>query len=243
MGNNEFYINCMTRTYTRLKNSYNAAKYPGTRTDFKDFMTVDNDGKANESGEVSASEKINAWLVENMTLEEYKQYIYDKISEIPMHPSQILHSVSVSISDEGFAAMQKDSEYEKWVLDTLRQDFGFYNPWCSVSGGSFTVHRFGKSKEEYRGDSWYMGFQGGKGSILFDKEAEEGFWKRRSKRHKEYIKQSQEIADEKKIMKRVYQEAAMRRGDWENMFDGEGAALSLNLANLLFTSGKKEIKD
>lgn len=241
MVNNEFYINYMTRACAGLKDIGNAGKYSGTGINFKDLIPEDNSEKADKSGESSASEKINIWLVQNMTLEEYKQYIYNKISEIPMHPSQILRSVSVFISDEGFEAMQKDSEYEKWVLDTLKQDFGFYDPWCSVSGGSFTVHRFGKSKEEYRGDSWYTGFQGGR-SAFFNEEEEESFWKKRNRRHKEYIKQSQKIADEKKIMKRVYQEAAIRRGDWENMFDGETAVSALNLANLLFMT-KKEIKD
>lgn len=240
--NNELYINYMTKTYAGLKDSWNVRKYSGADINFKDCLSADNDKKADKSGEAGAAEKINAWLVQNMTPEEYKQYIYDKISEIPMHPSQILRSVSVIISDEGFEAMQKDSAYERWVLDTLKRDFGFYNTWCSISGGSYTVHRFGKSKEEYRGDSWHMGFQGGRGSALFDKEAEESFWKKRNKRHKEYIKQSQKIADEKKIMKRVYQEAAMRRGDWEDMFNEEGAVSALNLANLLFMT-KKEIKN
>lgn len=241
MMNNEFYINYMTRTYAGLRSSLKAGKYAGTDINFKDILSADNNEKADKSGESGASEKIDAWLIESMTLEEYKQYIYNEISEIPMHPSQILCSVSVFISDEGFEAMQKDSSYEKWVLDTLKQAFGFYNPWCSVSGGSFTVHRFGKTKEEYRSDSWHMGFPGVRKSLFSDEE-EECFWKKRSRRHKEYIKESQKIADEKKIMKRVYQEAAIRRGDWENMFDEGGAVSYLNLANLLFMA-KKEIKD
>ena len=39
-----------------------------------------------------------------MTMEEYKQYIYNKISKIPMHPTRAGESISVTISEAGFGS-------------------------------------------------------------------------------------------------------------------------------------------
>ena len=47
----------------------------------------------------------NEALIQAMSREEYKLYIYQKIASIPMHPSQKWDAVSVNISEEGFAAM------------------------------------------------------------------------------------------------------------------------------------------
>ena len=176
---------------------------------------------------------------DNMSLDEYKQYIYEKISRIPMHPSQMMRSVCVHISDAGFEAMKKDPEYERWVLDVLRKDFSYQDPWADVAGESFAVHRFGATRQEYRGDSWYLGFRGGRGGILYDEEAEESFWEKRCKRFKKYMKQCQEAAKEKQIQKRVIQEAAIRRGDFDEAVFAEGLVQTLNLGNFLFASGEE----
>ena len=229
MSSNDLYVNYLTRAYSSFINS----QISGTQTkgmDFQDYVSraEEEEGKVSETGQTRAPS------VSEMTLEQYKQYIHNKISQIPMHPSQVLSSISIHISDEGFRAMQNDPEYEKWVLDTLKADFGFNDPWTAYCGGRFSVHHFGATKEEYRGEGWYMGFQGGKASSIFDQESEESFWEKRAKRQKKYLKQQQESAEEKAIMKRVYQEAAMRRGDLKDMFIGEEIAQSLSLANLLF---------
>ena len=87
----------------------------------------------------------------DMTMEEYKQYIYDKILRMPVDPSQIQDAVSIQISAEGFAAMKADPEYEKWVLDTIRRDLGAYNPWGRMGESTYRSHYFGATKKEYRG--------------------------------------------------------------------------------------------
>lgn len=233
MSGNDLYINYLTRAYSGLMESQLAG---GSVKGIKGFYDYVNAGDKKTQG----AEGTDGFSPENMTLEEYKQYIYAKISQIPMHPSQILRSVSIHITEEGFQAMQKDPEYEKWVMDTLKFDFGYYDPWANVCGGSFTIHRFGASKEEYRGESWYTGFQGGKGRALFETQAQESFWEKRAKRHKKYLKEQQEIHNQKEIMKRVFREEAIRRGDYEHMFDKDGMAQCFNLANLLLMSNKAE---
>lgn len=233
MNSNDIYVNYLTRGYTGFMESQLAGGQIKGIKGFRDYVTAGDE-------KTEGVEGTGAFSPENMTLEEYKQYIHMKISQIPMHPSQILRSVAIHITDEGFRAMQKDPEYEKWVMDTLKKDFGFYDPWANYCGGSFAVHHFGATKEEYHGEGWYTGFQGGKGSTLFDKESEESFWEKRAKRHKKYLKEQQEAYTQKQIMKRVFREEAMRRGDFEHMFDKDQMAQCFNLANILLMSDKAE---
>ncbi len=222
MAGNDFFVNSMTRAYSGFLQSQLAGTKTKGAVGFMDTV-----GTLYETGEVGA------FSAEDMTLEEYKQYIYQKISQIPMHPSQAMSSISIHITDKGFEAMKKDPSYEKWVLDTLKASFSFYDPWASTCGGSFTVHRFGETKEEYRGDSWRMGFQGGKGGSIFDEESEESFWEKRAKRHKKYMEMLNKEALEEKIMGQVLKEAAVRRGDYEGMFAEQSMAQSISFARLL----------
>ncbi len=233
MANNDLYINYMSRTYAGVLNSLASGSGIGERKDFGSLVA-----EKGSSERAEAAEKVEAAFRDNMSLDEYKQYIYEKISRIPMHPSQMMRSVCVHISDAGFEAMKKDPEYERWVLDVLRKDFSYQDPWADVAGESFAVHRFGATRQEYRGDSWYLGFRGGRGGILYDEEAEESFWEKRCKRFKKYMKQCQEAAKEKQIQKRVIQEAAIRRGDFDEAVFAEGLVQTLNLGNFLFASGE-----
>ncbi|MCM1134559.1 MAG: hypothetical protein NC400_03195 [Clostridium sp.] len=228
MSNNSFLVNNMTRAYYGILESQMAGARTMQGMDFKEMVE-----ELDKRGGVASFSR------ENMSLEKYKQYIYQKISQIPIHPSQQAMSAAVHITDAGFEAMRKDPEYEKWVLDVLRQNFGASDPWAGVCGESFSVHRFGATPEEYRGDKWYTGFRGGKGSSLFDTEAEDSFWEKRRKRHKKYIKLQQEIADKKKTLEHVYQEAAVRRGDYEHMYDFQGIMPMIPVTRLMMNIDKK----
>lgn len=228
MADNSFLVNSMTKAYAGLLQSQLAGSQVKGAMGFRDVVTAM--GSKGEAGAFSAAD---------MSPAEYRQYVYQKISQIPMHPSQAMRSVSIHISDAGFEAMQRDPEYEKWVFDTLKYDFAYNDPWSAVCGGSFSIHRFGATKEEYRGDSWYTGFQNGKGRAIYEKEAEESFWEKRVKRFKKYMKLLQEAEVEQKIMERVYQEEAVRRGDYENMFDYKGLAQMLPMAKLLLNVDRK----
>lgn len=228
MTNNSFFVNNMTKSWEGYMQSQLSGGHVKGAMGFKDVVTA-----------VGSKGEADAYSTADMTLDEYKQYIYQKISRIPMNPSQTMRSVAIHISDAGFEAMQKDPQYEKWVLDTLKYDFAYYDPWSEVCGESFTIHRFGATREEYRADSWYTGYQKGRGRAIYEKEAEESFWEKRSKRFKKYMKFLQEAEVEEKIMRRVYQEACIRRGDFENMGDYEGMAQVLPMAKLLLRADRK----
>lgn len=229
MAINNFYLDSTTRMFSSFISEQMSSGRRGAQT----VPREDEDSISAFQRQIAAAKNRQESLSpENMTLEEYKQYIYRKISALPVHPSNQYDSVSVQISDEGFEAMQKDPEYEKWVLDTLRRNFAFYNPWSGICGGNYVMHRFGATKEEYRGDSFAKGVQGGKkGSIL--EEDEETFWERRARRNKEFLEAQQEMDLENHRMRRVFREAAIRKGDYEGMFDNETFSQMLGLADLL----------
>ena len=135
-------------------------------------------------GDVSGTEAGHIYSAEDMTMEEYKQYIYDKIIRLPVNPSQLQDAVAISISEEGFAAMKADPEYEKWVLDKLKADFAVYYPWGEMGESTFRYHHFGATKEEYRGECYA---KDNKAKRQAEKRNEEDFWEKRKKRHKEYM--------------------------------------------------------
>ncbi len=88
-----------------------------------------------------------------MTLEEYRRYISNKISQMPVDQSNRLDTVSVRISDEGFEAMRGNPEYEQWVLDTIKGSFTARDPWSGMCGGKYVMLSFGETPEETRTES------------------------------------------------------------------------------------------
>lgn len=193
IGNNDFYTDYMTRTYGNRIRDIVSQERKDTAEDFLDEVIE----KLKCADRTQDAGKAGMANVKEMTPEQYKQYIYDKISQIPIHPSQRLNSIAVHISDSGFEAMQNDPEYEKWVLDTLAYNFGFHDPWANLCGGSYAVHTFGATKEDYHGEGWFKGYQNGRGQTLFDQKAKDSFWERRV-RHKKLLKEQQERWQEKK---------------------------------------------
>lgn len=121
----------------------------------------------------------------DMTMEEYKQYIYDKIVKMPVDHSQVQDAVSINISDAGFAAMKADPEYEKWVLDTIRRDLSAYYPWGTMGESTYRSHYFGAKKEDYKG---YCYAKDNRSKRLAEQRREQiAEQEKRKKKRKEYL--------------------------------------------------------
>lgn len=203
MSQNTMYVNYMTKTYHNFLKSQEAKHSQAEPVSFADKI-AEKKLEAAGAGQMEITPN-------EMTLEEYKQYIHDKISQIPISPSQMSSSFSVHISDAGFEAMKADPEYEKWVLDTLKYSFGFNNPWAGICGGSYVVHNFGAAKEEYSGQSWHAGYQNGKGESLFNQKAEDSFWERRMQRRIQLQEQLEELQMKRMLDKRFFGEDYMQQ--------------------------------
>ncbi len=157
-------INSMSKTYSYLAKCSTSKKKTSFGTDFAD----------NIAGKLEAANRPQAVLPKDMTMEEYKQYIYDKISQIPLHPSQSGWQWHVEITEEGFEAMKQDPAYEAQILRTIRANFSFCDPYQSWN---YSVLHFGATEEESYGKSF-----GGGSRVL--PEREETYWERRQKRRK-----------------------------------------------------------
>ena len=89
-----------------------------------------------------------------MTMEEYKRYISQQIKQIPIHPSRRQENISVIISEEGYAAMKDDPEYEAWVLDNLRALYAQPSGYFGSADKVYTSIYIGGTKEESYAQTW-----------------------------------------------------------------------------------------
>lgn len=91
---------------------------------------------------------------EEMTMEEYKRYISQQIRQLPVHPSRRQENISVVISEEGYAAMKNDPEYEAWVLDNLRAIYSQPGSYFGSADKVYTDIYIGGTKEESYAETW-----------------------------------------------------------------------------------------
>lgn len=225
-----FQVNAMTRAYGMYAKSLEAYA-DAQKTDSKDEGFMQKLAKktqgvtiTEETAKLAASGGVST---ADMSMEEYKSYIYDEISRIKQHPSQWQDSIAINISEAGFEAMKNDPEYEAWVLDYLRRDFACRDPWSGICGGKYVVHYFGASKEEYHGHSWYPEYAGGSGKSMFDARSKDSFWKRRmdkQKANEDYVKKLQE---RRRLQEKRLQQLAKRRA-WSSDLTAAGAAYEMN---------------
>ncbi|MCM1305442.1 MAG: hypothetical protein NC305_17815 [Lachnospiraceae bacterium] len=193
----------MTRTYRNFLKNYEAENGGQTKnTSFGDKVAE----KSAESLNVSEMGKTGAVSTKDMTMEEYRQYIHDRISQIPMHPSRMQESISIHISEAGFEAMKNDPEYEAWVLNDLRTGWAQPDRWAGVCGGAYSIIYYGATKEECHAGMWSAGYQNGSGKSLFDSRAKDNFWERRAERKKQIEEQIKEQQEKKKLAKKLLQE-------------------------------------
>lgn len=135
----------------------------------------------------------------DMSLTEYIQYINDKVAAMSRGAYRGQNSIFIYISIEGYEAMQKDPEYESWVLDNIR---GVYAG-CTYQSSYHGYHcyqLFGAAKEDYCGISWYSGGRA-------EQDRREEFKRQQKKRRKELLKKYLERRYlEKKYLEKKYLE-------------------------------------
>ena len=208
-------VNYMTKTYSNFLKNYEAKDSGQTKTtSFSDKVAEKSMGTQN----ISETGKAGAVSTKDMTMEEYKQYIHDRISQIPMHPTRMSESISINISEAGFEAMKNDPEYEAWVLNDLRTGWAQPDRWAGVCGGAYSTIYYGATKEECHAEMWSAGYQNGSGKSLFDDRAEDSFWERRVERKKQMEAQIEEQQEKKRIQKATMEKSNAHKrlmAQWE----------------------------
>ena len=147
---------------------------------------------------------------EDMTMEEYKDFINGLMNSIPFDATRIYDREIVSISDAGWEQMKNDPDYEAWVLGYTVENRSVRNPFFGWSGasGSVYVEKFGASIEEHLGQD--IG-KSGPGSSFDNVKNEKSWWE---KRHEEVEELMEEQA--KKAMKKAQAQRAFEQGRFLN---------------------------
>ena len=178
---NAINVNYMTRAYNQYQQKNAAKDQEKEDTRFADSVRE----KSEASGSIVGNSKIGSVSAKDMTMVEYKQYIYNKISQIPMHPTRAGESISVTISEAGFEAMKNDPEYEAWVLNDLQVGWSQPDKWSGICGGAFSTIYYGASKEECHAEMWSAGYNNGNGGKIFNDKSKNSFWERIQKKQAE----------------------------------------------------------
>lgn len=92
---------------------------------------------------------------ENMSLDDYKNFVTEKILKTSRHFSRFKDDITVVLTDKTFAAMKNNSEYESWVFKRLEEELNFPDYLCFYPGnnGRNETIQFGESEKDYRGSS------------------------------------------------------------------------------------------
>lgn len=108
-------------------------------------------------------------MQEQETENGFRRSLSAQLSGLRQHPS--VQNAAVNITPEGLKAMQEDPEYREQVLALIQRDIGSsYAP--RDASVCITV---GATLDEYRGDSWSVGYDG-----EFQGRSANSFWKRES---------------------------------------------------------------
>lgn len=185
-------VNYMTGNYSHFAKNQAVKKSSGNTVADAIADKCAENRKAEETARTAKAETVST---KDMTMEEYKQYIHDRISEIPIHPSRMQESISITISEAGFEAMKNDPEYEAWVLNDLQTGWAQPDRWSGICGAAYSTIYYGATKEECHAEMWSAGYQNGSGKNLYDTKSESSFWERRiesKKRLEAQMKKRQE---------------------------------------------------
>lgn len=185
--------------YSLPKSSGNSSKGNGEKTEtFAEAVNKKAAEITAETGIYDDTEEISA--------EEYKLYIYYKISEMQRKSPQKLQRknfVLVNISEEGFAAMRSDPQYENWVLGKIKESLYYENTWEKRDGTNYFILSFGESEEEYGEEFW---FSGEFDDYPQNKKTQESYWDSRIKRQRKFDKIYFEKLDKRRAFeKKLYE--------------------------------------
>lgn len=142
---------------------------------------------------------------EDMTMEEYKNFINRLLNNIPFDATRVYDREFISISDAGWEQMKNDSDYEAWVLGYTVENRSVRNPFFGLPGasGSVYVEKFGASIEEHIGQS--VGTSG-PGSSSGNIKNEKSWWEKRHKKMEELMEEQAEKAMKKAKAQRVFEQ-------------------------------------
>ena len=163
------------------------------------------DGQVRAGRSVIAKNGADNVSREDMTMEEYKDFINGLMNSIPFDATRIYDREIVSISDAGWEQMKNDPDYEAWVLGYTAENRSVRNPFFGWPGasGSVYVEKFGASIEEHLGQD--IG-KSGPGSSFDNVKNEKSWWEKRHEKMEELMEEQAKKAMKKAQAKRAFEQ-------------------------------------
>lgn len=142
-------------------------KQTKSSTVMSDYYRENPDKRAEQESRVNEGRKLlkEAGLypedINILSMDCFKDSVSRLISNIPYSSTRPFDEETVVISDAGWENMKSDPDYAAWVAGFIKEDRSAAN---SVSDGedkgTYCVHNFGATPEEYRGHSFSKIFGG-----------------------------------------------------------------------------------
>lgn len=172
------------------------------------------DGQVNAGKSVRSKNGAENIDTETMTMEEYKSYFNALLDTIPYDSTRIYDETILSISDDGWEQMKKDSDYEAWILGYFVEDRAVRNPFLGLGGnqGSMIIEKFGASIDEHHGVGYTKSSVTGSDSK--DSDSLDTWWIKRHKRMKKIIKEQGLKAQKRSALLREQAQLDFRKQQW-----------------------------
>ena len=149
----------------------------------------------------------------DMTMEEYQTYIWRKIDSFPFSPTRPFDEETIKISDKCWNRMKSDPEYEKKMMDIIKDGRQYPDPFFGMgSSGAYSVLEF-DGGEGCRSHTWSKNFGGSRSGARkqFERESEGGFWTIREKRAKQQAELDAKYYEKKEMYQNIGEHRAMLR--------------------------------
>lgn len=204
-------VNSLDLALAKLQAQTEKAVEKATRTaSFADTLTALQ--SADETQETAATETKST---ADMTMDEYKAYLEEKIAAIPFLQNRLNDEEAFVITDAGWERLKNDPEYEKWLLDGLAEGRSSYPPLLALDpGGLYCVHYIGATKEEYRGVSWSKDYGFGsaaKSRSVFEEKSKNSQMRMRAQKKKQMAEAEEKYYAQKRMLEKMSEQLAAIR--------------------------------
>ena len=148
-----------------------------------------------------------------MTMEEYQEYIWEKIDTFPFHPTRPFDEQAIKISDKCWERMKNDSEYEDKMMNIIKDGRQYPDPFFGMgSAGAYEVLDF-DGGEGCCSHTWSKNFGGSKTGArkLFETESKADYAAIRAKKKKLQTEAEEKYYAQKRMLEKMSEQLAAIR--------------------------------
>lgn len=186
-------------------------------------------GQVNNTNQATTSANVNTVSTKDMSMQDYKDYIHNKITNLYLNPAQGNSVYSIQISDECFERMKNEPEFEQHVIGSIQQNMQYAPPMIGGNPSSYIYLYFDKDENNDRGYGYTMGSENN--NIWGVNDSKKSFWQKTAK----------EKEKEKKLLQLQHDKKCLEQAQLDQVALGKRLAIQMSLQNygsdLLFGQG------